>query len=210
MKEQRELANKAEFQGVIVGDLSFDHEAHGEKFYLFFLAVKRQSGTFDTIPVIVSERMEWFETLKANSLVRLKGSYRSFNQYQPNGGRAKLLLSVFVSEILPSVVTENINEVILNGFICKEPTYRQTPLGREIAEIILAVNRPYGKSDYIPCICWGRTATFTKNLKVGTQVEINGRVQSREYVKKFADGTQETRTAYEVSVMTLNLIDVKE
>ena len=202
--------------GKVTGEKSFSHEIYGERFYLFSLSIPRLSGNFDIIPVTVSERLITDEMLTEGNTLLIKGQFRSYNSYEQQKNR--LILTVFAKDIV-EVNEENddenemvkkemvTNEVILTGYICKKPIYRQTPFGREIADLLLAVNRAYNKSDYIPCIAWGRNARFCQNIEVGVQVKIVGRVQSRTYEKKFEDGTVETRVAYEVSVGSLELID---
>lgn len=186
--------------GTIVSEKQFSHEVYGEGFYTFDLEVPRLSENSDIIPVTVSERIIG-ENFKVGQKVVLEGQFRSYNNYENE--KNKLVLTVFVKDI-KEVESEdeiqNPNEIILEGFICKKPIYRTTPFGREIADILLAVNRAYNKSDYIPCIAWGRNARFCQNMSVGEKIKIWGRIQSRLYEKKFEDGTSETRRAYEVSV----------
>ena len=207
--------------GEITSEKAFSHEIYGESFYVFDLEVPRLSGNADIIPVTVSERLITEFDLKIGKKVAIEGQFRSYNSYENE--RNKLVLTVFAKDILEheeEVASEDeekiekkekvSNEVILNGYICKKPIYRQTPFGREISDILLAVNRAYNKSDYIPCIAWGRNARFCQNMPVGTEVKIVGRVQSRTYEKKLEDGTAETKVAYEVSVGSLEVIDKKE
>ena len=201
--------------GKVTGDKKFSHEIYGESFYVFNLEVARLSGNSDIIPITVSERLVTNEMLAQGRNLLVKGQFRSYNSYENE--KNKLILTVFAKDVMeveePVNEEENemvkkdmvTNEVVLVGFICKQPIYRQTPFGREIADILLAVNRAYNKSDYIPTIAWGRTARFCQNLEVGTKVKIVGRVQSRTYEKKFEDGTVETRIAYEVSVGSLEV-----
>ena len=210
--------------GKITSDKVFSHEIYGESFYTFDLEVPRLSGNADIIPITISERLITEFTLDINRNVVVEGQFRSYNSYENE--RNRLVLTVFAKEIMEyngeieTVEQEDgeegekkskvSNEVILNGYICKAPIYRQTPFGREISDILLAVNRAYNKSDYIPCIAWGRNARYCQNMPVGTEVKIVGRVQSRIYEKKFEDGTSQTRVAYEVSVGSLEVIDKKE
>ena len=185
--------------------------------YIFDLSVPRLSGNADNIPITISERLLVEEDLETGKNVIIEGQFRSYNSYENEKNR--LVLTVFAKEIKfgnedeeefkPSKENAS-NEVILDGFICKKPIYRKTPFGREIADILLAVNRAYNKSDYIPCIAWGRNARFCENIPVGTEVRIIGRVQSRQYEKKYEDGTSEIRIAYEVSVASLEVIDQAE
>lgn len=186
--------------GTIVSEKQFSHEVYGEGFYTFDLEVPRLSENNDIIPVTVSERILG-DNFKVGQKVVIDGQFRSYNNYENE--KNKLVLTVFVKDIRELEDGEEIqnpNEIILDGFICKKPIYRTTPFGREIADILLAVNRAYNKSDYIPCIAWGRNARFCQNMMVGEKIKIWGRIQSRLYEKKFEDGTSETRRAYEVSV----------
>ena len=192
--------------GKIVSDKSYSHEIYGEKFYVFNLEVVRLSSTVDIIPITISERLLTGLELKIGKKVSVEGQFRSYNNYENE--RNRLILTVFAKEIVEVSEEEKdevTNEVILVGYVCKKPVYRQTPFGREIADVLLAVNRAYNKSDYIPCIAWGRNARFCQNIEVGTEVKIVGRVQSRTYEKKFEDGTVETRVAYEVSVASMEV-----
>ena len=192
--------------GKIVSDKNYSHEIYGEKFYVFNLEVVRLSSTVDIIPITVSERLLMGKDIKVGKKVSVEGQFRSYNNYENE--RNRLILTVFAKEIIEvseEEKEETTNEVTLVGYVCKKPVYRQTPFGREIADVLLAVNRAYNKSDYIPCIAWGRNARFCQNIEVGTEVKIVGRVQSRSYEKKFEDGTSETRVAYEVSVASMEI-----
>ena len=201
--------------GKVTSDKTFSHEVYGERFYIFKIEIPRLSGTSDIIPVTVSERLLPTEELKIGEKVVIKGQFRSYNTYVDNKNR--LILTVFAKDLIPEAnfteeqeewEKQNIsNEVVLNGYICKAPIYRQTPFKREIADLLLAVNRAYNKSDYIPCIAWGRNARFCQNMEVGTCVKIVGRVQSRIYEKKYEDGTVEERVAYEVSVGSMEIVN---
>lgn len=191
--------------GTIVSDKQFSHEVYGEGFYTFDLEVPRLSENSDIIPVTASERI-LDENFKVGQKVIIDGQFRSYNNYENE--KNKLVLTVFVKDMKKvEEISEdqNPNEIILDGFICKKPIYRTTPFGREIADILLAVNRAYNKSDYIPCIAWGRNARFCQNMSVGERIKIWGRIQSRLYEKKFEDGTSETRRAYEVSISKLEV-----
>ena len=191
--------------GTIVSEKQFSHEVYGEGFYTFDLEVPRLSENSDIIPVTVSERILG-DNFKIGQKVIIDGQFRSYNNYENE--KNKLVLTVFVKDIRiadENDETQNPNEIILDGFICKKPIYRTTPFGREIADILLAVNRAYNKSDYIPCIAWGRNARFCQNMNVGEKIKIWGRIQSRLYEKKFEDGTSETRRAYEVSVSKMEI-----
>lgn len=200
--------------GKIISDKTFSHEIYGESFYLFNLEVPRLSGNEDIIPITISERLIANFDLEIGKKVVIEGQFRSYNSYENE--RNRLVLTVFAKDIMEykeeseELKEKTSNEVVLNGYICKKPIYRQTPFGREIADILLAVNRAYNKSDYIPCIAWGRNARFCENMEVGTEVKIVGRVQSRTYEKKFEDGRVEQRVAYEVSIGSLEVIDKKE
>ena len=193
--------NQVTVMGEIVTPFSFSHEVFGEGFYMTELLVKRLSDSEDRIPVMVSERLVDVTQDYIGEYVEIHGQFRSYNRHEEKHNR--LVLSVFSRE-LKFVEEEDetvpVNQIFLDGYICKPPVYRKTPLGREIADVLLAVNRPYGKSDYIPCICWGRNARFASGFEVGSHVQIWGRIQSREYVKKVSETQVEQRTAYEVSV----------
>ena len=203
--------NKVTVGGKVVGEFTYSHEMHGEKFYLFDILLRRLSGAYDVIPVMVSDRLMDVEKDYTDCNILVSGQFRSYNKHEEVS--TKLILSAFAREItfLEEIDEEqNVNSISLDGYICKEPKYRETPLGREIADVLLAVNRPYGKSDYIPCICWGRNARFVGQSDVGTHVRISGRIQSREYQKKLENGEFETRTAYEVSVSKVELVEEEE
>ena len=197
--------------GKITSEKVFSHEIYGESFYIFNLEVPRLSGTADCIPITISERLISNFDLSIGKEVEIEGQFRSYNTYENQ--RSRLVLTVFAKDIREHVepeepVGEKIsNEVVLVGYICKKPIYRKTPFGREISDILLAVNRAYNKSDYIPCIAWGRNARFCENMEIGTGVKIVGRVQSRMYEKKHEDGTVEQKVAYEVSVGSLELVN---
>ncbi len=201
--------------GKVTGEKRYSHEIYGEKFYIFDLSIPRLSGNADIIPITVSERIVNDNMLAIGKKLLVKGQFRSYNSYENE--RNRLILTVFAKDIVELEENEEenelakkdqvTNEVVLIGYICKKPIYRQTPFGREIADILLAVNRAYNKSDYIPSIAWGRNARFCQNIEVGTQVKIVGRVQSRTYEKKFEDGTSQTRVAYEVSIGSLEIIN---
>lgn len=194
--------NDALLKGIIDGKFEYSHDVFGEKFYKTNIKVERLSGNFDIIPIIVSERLVDVTEDLTDVCVKISGSFRSFDKIDDE--KKKLILTVFVREIdILGDFDSNENQIYLEGFICKPPVYRKTPLGREIADLLIAVNRPYGKSDYIPCICWGRNARFASGLEVGEKVELHGRIQSREYQKKTKDNV-ETRVAYEVSVSKID------
>ena len=205
--------NKVTLSGEIVSDFEFNHECYGEGFYTAMLASERTSGKKDIIPIMVSDRLVDAKADWEGQFVRVSGQFRSYNKHE--GGRRHLELSVFVREFEDITEErdfglEDENHISLDGYICKKPIYRKTPLGREITDILLAVNRKYGKSDYVPMICWGRNARFAGGLEVGARLQIEGRIQSREYQKQIEDGVYETRTAYEVSVNKLTVVEEKE
>ncbi len=204
--------NHLVLRGKIVSDKSYSHEIYGEKFYVFNLEVIRLSSTVDIIPITISERLLTGLDLEIGKKVVVEGQFRSYNNYENE--RNRLILTVFAKEINEiegeDDKEEVTNEVTLVGYVCKKPIYRQTPFGREIADVLLAVNRAYNKSDYIPSIAWGRNARFCQNMEVGTEVKITGRVQSRTYEKKYEDGTTETRVAYEVSIASMEVVNEEE
>ena len=199
--------------GKVTSDKVFSHEIYGESFYIFNLEVPRLSETTDIIPITVSERLLTDIDLTIGKELVVEGQFRSYNTYENE--KSRLVLTVFAKEVQERVIPENSeedkidvsNEVTLVGYICKKPIYRKTPFGREIADVLLAVNRAYNKSDYIPCIAWGRNARFCENLEIGTAVKVVGRVQSRNYEKKHEDGSIETRVAYEVSVASMEVVE---
>ena len=196
--------NQVSMAGKIASTFTFSHEVFGEGFYICDIEVERLSDSTDRIPIMVSERLFPVNGAYIGRDVYVNGQFRSYNRHEENKNR--LVLSVFVREIHFLEEEEGEvrpNYVFLDGYICKQPIYRKTPLGREIADILLAVNRPYGKSDYIPCICWGRNARYAENFKVGDHVQVWGRIQSREYQKKVSETEFEKRIAYEVSVSKL-------
>ena len=200
--------NQVTMMGEIVSAFQFSHEVFGEGFYMVELAVSRLSNYSDYIPLMVSERLIDTEQDYTGQFIRISGQFRSYNRNEEKKNR--LVLSVFVRELefLDEIdENEKTNQIFLDGYICKEPIYRKTPLGREIADVLLAVNRSYGKSDYIPCICWGRNARFASGFTVGCHIQIVGRVQSREYVKRISEEEVEHRVAYEVSVSKVDLLE---
>jgi primosomal replication protein N len=200
--------NQVSIAGEVISDFSFSHDVFGEGFYVLEVVVSRLSNSYDMIPVMVSERLIDVKQDYKGKFVEVLGQFRSYNRHEES--KNKLVLSVFAREIkMMDELTENAkpNHIFLDGFVCKPPIYRKTPLGREIADVLLAVNRPYGKSDYIPCICWGRNARFAESFTVGGHVQIWGRIQSREYQKKMNDIDFEKRIAYEVSVSKLEYLE---
>ena len=204
MSEKVMENNRVTVIGTIVSDFTFSHAVFGEGFYLVDLSVSRLSEQADVIPLMVSERLMDVTRDYRGCTIEADGQFRSCNRHE--GVKNRLVLSVFVREVqFLEEFTDytKTNQIFLDGYICKEPIYRKTPLGREIADLLVAVNRPYGKSDYIPCIAWGRNARFASGFSVGTRIQIWGRVQSREYTKKLSETECEKRTAYEVSVSKL-------
>ena len=193
--------NIATISGKVVSNVEFSHEVYGEGFYYFMLEVPRLSDSSDKIPVTISERLINKDKLEIGTIIEVEGQFRSYNSYNNEGNR--LLLTVFAREITfldEEKRIKNPNQIYLNGFICKKPIYRTTPFGREITDILLAVNRPYNKSDYIPCIAWGRNARFSESLDVGDNIRLWGRIQSRGYQKKLETGEVLNKVAYEISI----------
>lgn len=204
MSEKMIENNKVSVIGEIVSGFTFSHEVFGEGFYLVDVAVSRLSDQADIIPLMISERLININEDYVGCTIEALGQFRSYNRHE--GPKNRLVLSIFVREItFMEEFTDytKTNQIFLDGYICKVPIYRKTPLGREIADLLVAVNRPYGKSDYIPCIAWGRNARYASGFEVGSRVKLWGRVQSREYTKKISDMECEKRIAYEVSVSKL-------
>ena len=200
--------NQVTMIGEIVSEFEFSHEVYGEGFYLVDISVSRLSDSVDYIPLMVSERLVDVTQSYIGETISVSGQFRSYNRHEEKKNR--LILSVFVRELeFVDEIEDDIksNQIYLDGYICKEPIYRKTPLGREIADLLVAVNRSYGKSDYIPCICWGRNARYASSFEVGSHVEVYGRIQSREYIKKIGEEQTEKRVAYEVSVNKLEFLE---
>lgn len=195
--------NKVSISGEVVSEPEFSHEVYNEGFYEFYLKVSRLSVAYDIIPVTVSERLMKISNIKVGSKISGYGQFRSYNKLQD--GKSKLLLTVFLREIVPYDEYANPNSIEITGYVCKEPVFRTTPFNREISDVLLAVNRSYNKSDYLPCIAWGRNARFVKDFVVGDKVIVSGRIQSREYQKKLDDEVV-TRTAYEISLSKIELV----
>jgi primosomal replication protein N len=199
--------NQVTIMGEIASEFMYSHEVYGEGFYMVEVSVRRLSDFVDYIPVMVSERLVDVRENYEGEHVEITGQFRSFNRHEEHKNR--LVLSVFAREfeLLDEWDDEGVtNRIFLDGFICKDSVYRKTPLGREIADLLVAVNRSYGKSDYIPCICWGRNARFASGFEVGSHVQIWGRIQSREYMKKISETESEQHVAYEVSVSKLECV----
>lgn len=195
--------NKVFLQGEVVGDVELSHEVKGEKFYTFNLKVPRSSGVFDVLPIMISEKLLTNSRIKNGEFVAIRGQFRSHNMTN-DGAKSHLVLSVYCREVCDWDETLNPNVLELCGYICKPPIYRTTPFGRQIADLLIAVNRNYNKSDYIPCIAWGQNAIYASGLEVGKAVTLTGRIQSREYCK-FVEGSDEPlqKIAYEVSISKL-------
>lgn len=202
--------NHATVSGTIAEELTFAYGDYGKKFYSSYIVSKRRSGVEDRIPITISERVCGFDKVSVGDFVSITGTFRSFNGKDEN--KRHLYLSLFVEtiEVFDAKIGEYVNEIHLDGYICRETAYRITPRQREITDLFIAVNRSHQKSDYIPCIAWGRNARFVGNLKVGDHISLDGRIQSREYQKKLESGEVETRTAYEVSVFKIILLNEKE
>lgn len=202
---EENVTNYAKVAGIICKQLTKSHQIDGEEFFEFELKITRLSGQADFIPVTISERILMGANLSVGDYVELNGEYRSYNKLVSE--RSKLILHFFAKSCLRLEEEKNVNEVKLVGFVCKEPIFRTTPFNREIADVLLAVNRVnYHKSDYIPCIMWGRNARFIANQPIGCKVQVSGRIQSRNYDKKLEDGSVETLTAYEVSCQNIMLL----
>jgi len=202
--------NVVTISGRVMTELKYSHEIYGEGFYHFLLEAPRLSDSSDSVSVTISERLIGQRELTAGALVNIEGQFRSYNSFGDSG--SKLLLTVFARELSYAEAegqVRNVNKIYLNGFICKKPIYRSTPFGREITDLLIAVNRAYNKSDYIPCISWGRNARYCAGLNVGDNIRVWGRIQSRTYQKKMPDGTVAARVAYEVSLSKLEIADAK-
>lgn len=209
---ENELENNiVKIGGRLASAIEFSHEVYDEKFYKFYIETNRLSNYSDKLPVIISERIIDLDSLNVGDLIHITGQFRSYNEPISNG-KSKLVLTIFTKEIEKiddeSMIT--LNDATFIGYICKPPIYRKTPLGREITDLLIAVNRTYKKSDYIPCILWGRNAKFCENIETGAMVKLSGRIQSRKYEKKQADGTVEEKVAYELSVSKFSVIDEEE
>ncbi len=206
MSENTLVNNSVTVIGKIASSLELSHEFYGEKFYKFLLNVERLSDSLDTIPVTISERLIVSKDLSIDTLIKIVGQFRSYNNIE--GESSKLLLTVFTKEfelLDKNSKSYNPNQIFLDGFLCKNPIYRVTPFGREISDLIIAVNRQYNRSDYIPCIAWGRNARYCEQLNVGDRIKLWGRIQSRNYQKKQPDGDVISRTAYEVSISKMEV-----
>ena len=203
--------NQVTIAGEVVSGFVFSHEVYGEHFFMVDISVCRLSNSYDIIPVMVSERLIDVKNDYRGCILEATGQFRSYNRHEE--AKNRLVLSVFAREVTVyegESGEQNPNHIFLDGYVCKRPVYRKTPLGREIADVLLAVNRPYGKSDYIPCICWGRNARYADQFEVGSHIQIWGRIQSREYQKKLSEEEFEKRVAYEVSVSKMEYLSDEE
>ncbi len=201
-------SNVAKISGKVLSESVFSHEVYGEGFYSVNLNVQRLSDSYDIIPVMFSERLAPPSAFTPGIFAVVDGQFRSYNNYNSADGH-RLMLTVFAREITLSeeeVEPRNPNQVVLNGYVCRKPMYRTTPFGREIADVLLAVNRSYNKSDYIPCIAWGRNARFAGNFAVGDNVRVWGRIQSRTYQKRISETASEDRIAYELSISKIEIV----
>ena len=214
MQEENVLVNnQVKVHGRIISDLVFSHEVYGESFYNFSLDIVRLSETKDVLPVTISERLIDKDSLGVGTLVYIEGQIRSYNNYMESESKNRLILTIFARDI--EILDEenkaiNPNEVVLNGFICKKPIYRTTPFGREIADVLIAVNRAYNKSDYIPCIAWGRNARYASKFLVGDNIRVFGRMQSRSYQKKLENDETIEKVAYEISISKVEVVSKEE
>ena len=186
--------------GTVETEAIYSHSVLDEKFYTFMLRVPRLSQNDDILPVTIAEHQLDSMLIQEGNKIKVKGQLRSYNKY--TSLKTRLILTVFAKGIAPAYEddTENPNEIFINGFICKAPIYRRTPFGREITDLIVAVNRAFNRSDYIPAIAWGKNAVFSENLEVGSNVMLWGRLQSRNYNKRISEDETEQRTAYELSI----------
>lgn len=204
--------NEVTIVGTVVADgFTYSHEVYGEKFYIVDILARRNSGVYDVIPIMVSERLMDISKSYKGAVWMVTGQFRSYNKHE--GEKNHLVLTVFATDIecLDDATEDmNVNHIFLDGYVCKKPVYRKTPLGREIADVLLTVNRPYGKTSYIPCICWGRNARYAGKFEVGVHIRVSGRIQSREYEKKLDDGSVEKKTVYEVSVGKIEMVEEDE
>ena len=195
--------NRAELVGSIDSAPVFSHSAYGENFYELPLSVCRRSGAADLLRVILSDRLTMDTPISEGMTIHISGQIRTYNETDASGiCRLNIVVFARAIEALDESCRHE-NGISLTGFVCKPPIRRTSPLGREICDLMLAANRMYGKSDYIPCIAWGRSAVFASGFPVGTHLSAVGRLQSREYKKRNAEGDVSVRTAYEVSVIRL-------
>ena len=193
--------NRIVAAGVLEDSLTLSHEVMNEPFYAGTLLVKRLSGAVDRLPVTIPGKLMAINEIETGQLLLVSGQVRSYNKVVEGSGR--LMVTLFVQSMVPTIENDTMNKVNLVGVLCKPPIYRSTPFGREICDMMLAVNRAFGKSDYIPCIAWGRNAQYASRFRVGDRVRLSGRLQSREYQKLLENGEYMVRNAYEVSAFTL-------
>lgn len=204
--------NKISLVGEVISAPKLSHETHNEKFYTVKVDVKRLSGDIDTLEIIISEKLYDIEKIELGTRYYIEGEIRSYNYYVSETERRKLVINIFAKNLSIAEETDDecLNNFELVGHICKKPIYRKTPFDREISDILLAVNRLYGKSDYLPCIAWGRNAKFASTLEIGDKIKITGRMQSRQYTKKISDNEEEKKIAYEMSIITLEKKESEE
>lgn len=204
--------NKISLVGEVISAPKLSHETHNEKFYTVKVDVKRLSGDIDTLEIIISEKLYDIEKIELGTRYYIEGEIRSYNYYVSETERRKLVINIFAKNLSIAEETDDecLNNFELIGHICKKPIYRKTPFDREISDILLAVNRLYGKSDYLPCIAWGRNAKFASTLEIGDKIKITGRMQSRQYTKKINDNEEEKKIAYEMSIITLEKKESEE
>lgn len=204
--------NKISLVGEVISSPKLSHETHNEKFYTVKVDVKRLSGDIDTLEIIISEKLYDIEKIELGTRYYIEGEIRSYNYYVSETERRKLVINIFAKNLSIAEETDDecLNNFELVGHICKKPIYRKTPFDREISDILLAVNRLYGKSDYLPCIAWGRNAKFASTLEIGDKIKITGRMQSRQYTKKISDNEEEKKIAYEMSIITLEKKESEE
>ena len=214
-KQQKELImNNIQFENnnrvILKGKIktlpAYSHTVMGEGFFEMYLDVQRLSEEVDTLPITISERL--IDNFKIGQEIGIIGQFRSYNKLE--NGKSKLMLTIFVKEVVDAYEISEINQIYLVGYICKEPIYRTTPFGREICDMLLAVNRSYNKSDYLPCIAWGRNARFVRDMGVGEKLEVQGRIQSRKYQKKISETDVESKVAYEISLSSVMRARVDE
>ena len=201
-------SNMVTLVGKIISEKEFSHEIYGEAFYTYTMEIPRLSEFCDNLPLTISERLLVDLDLKTGDVVKVEGQLRSYNKFVDGSNR--LVLTIFVRDIIDVYSNEeekNPNQIYLDGYICKKPIYRETPFGREITDLLVAVNRAYNKSDYIPCISWGRNARFSSKLQIGDHIRIWGRIQSREYQKKYSEGNVVNKVAYEVSISKMEKVE---
>lgn len=204
--------NKISLVGEVISAPKLSHETHNEKFYTVKVDVKRLSGDIDTLEIIISEKLYDIDKIELGIRYYIEGEIRSYNYYVSETERRKLVINIFAKNLSIAEETDDecLNNFELVGHICKKPIYRKTPFDREISDILLAVNRLYGKSDYLPCIAWGRNAKFASTLEIGDKIKITGRMQSRQYTKKINDNEEEKKIAYEMSIITLEKKESEE